>query len=250
MAVATPEGVTLEFTLAGVGSRFVAALFDSLIQGAVMLALLLLTWAFESTFGDWVWALLFLGVFVVYFGYDVAFETLNSGRTLGKQWTGLRVVKTSGAPVTFMTSAVRNLLRLVDMLPTMYGIGVVTILATSKNQRLGDLAAGTIVVRERTAAPGALGGSGAAAGSWTGWAAPTAGVDVSAWDVSAITADEVAAVRQFLARRGQITADARSRLARELAARLRPKVMAPQESLGPEVFLEGLVRAKTERGYE
>lgn len=255
MAVATPEGVTFEFTLAGVGSRFVAAFIDGLIQAGLMLSLGLLAWALSNVIGDWAAVLFFVGLFVVYFGYDIAFETLASGRTPGKRWTGLRVVKVGGAPVTFMTSAVRNLLRLVDMLPTMYLIGMVTIIATPKNQRLGDMAAGTIVVRERTVGPSSS--SAAASSPWTGYssaaaggAGGTSGIDVSAWDVSAVTADELAAVRQFLSRRTSITREARTRLAREMASRLRPKVIATQESLGPETFLEGVVRAKSERGGE
>ena len=251
MAVATPEGVTFEFTLAGVGSRFVAALIDALLQGGLILGVVLLTMALGSVIGEWVAAFAIVAVFLVLFGYDIAWETFGSGRTPGKRWNGLRVVKAGGGPVTFMTSAVRNLLRLVDILPGFYLIGMVTILATEKNQRLGDLAAGTIVVRERTVLADPAGST-----QWTGWTAPpspqfgSGGPDVSAWDVSAVTADEVAAVRQFLARRTQITVDARKRLARELAGRLRPKVMAPEESMGPEAFLEGVVRAKSERAAE
>ncbi|HEV7888734.1 MAG TPA: RDD family protein [Acidimicrobiales bacterium] len=243
MAVATPEGVTLEFTLAGVGSRFVAALIDVCLQGAVAVAVLLLTAALSDALGGWVIALAAVAVFVVVFGYDVAFETWASGRTLGKRWTGLRVVKTSGAPITFVTSAVRNLLRLVDILPTAYLVGIVAILATPKNQRLGDLAAGTIVVRERTGRAAMP-----ADGSWTGWSAsarPPEGLDT--WDVSAVTAEEVAAVRQFLARRASLPPDTRTRLARDMASRLRPKVVGPGEAIGPETFLEAVVTAKAQR---
>jgi uncharacterized RDD family membrane protein YckC len=251
MAVATPEGVTLEFTLAGVGSRFVAALLDALIQGLLVLAVMLL---FAGILGDvlggWGVAVVFIAGFLVLFGYDIAFETLASGRTLGKRWTGLRVVKNSGAPVTFTTSAVRNLMRLVDILPTAYLVGIVTILATSKNQRLGDLAAGTIVVRERTASAAPA----VSAGGWAGWTPPApAGVggvsadDLAGWDVSQVTPEEVAAVRQFLARRGSITYDARRRLGWELANRLRPKVAGPPDGIGPENFLEALVAAKSSR---
>ena len=245
MAVATPEGVTFEFTLAGVGSRFVAASIDGLIQGGLILAIGLLAWALSNAIGGWAVVLFFVGIFAVYFGYDVAFETLASGRTPGKRWTGLRVVKVGGAPVTFMTSSIRNLLRLVDMLPTAYLIGMACILATPKNQRLGDMAAGTIVVREKV--PSAPTPS---TSSWTGYSAATGGIDVSAWDVTAVTDDEVAAIRQFLSRRTSITAEARARLGREMASRLRPKVVATQDSLGIETFLEGVVRAKSERGGE
>ncbi|MDQ1446480.1 MAG: hypothetical protein QOI20_2944 [Acidimicrobiaceae bacterium] len=249
MAVATPEGVTLEFTLAGVGSRFFAGLLDALIQGVLVIGMWLLTWAGTNAVGAWAIAVGVVGSFVVVFGYDIAFETLASGRTLGKRWTGLRVVKVGGAPVTFTTSAVRNLLRLVDILPTAYLVGIAAILATPHNQRLGDLAAGTIVVRERTqpVAPTTSSAAGGGRSSWTGWSDAAVNADLSAWDVSAVTAEEVAAVREFLARRESLTGEARTRLARSLAGRLRPKVALPDERIGPEKFLERLVAAKAGR---
>lgn len=265
MAVATPEGVTLEFTLAGVGSRFAAAFVDGLVQLGLIIGVLLLGWGLSNV-GPAGLVVSYLGVFVVLFGYDILWETFASGRTPGKRWNGLRVVKVGGGPVTFLTSAIRNLLRLIDIMPGFYLVGIVTILATPKNQRLGDLAAGTIVVRERTVGPAPAGAQGAA--SWTGWSGSGSGsgsgtgsgtagglagrlsdggVDIGAWDVSAVTADEVAAIRQFLSRRTSITGEARKKLARELAGRLRPKVIAPQETMGPETFLEAVVRAKSER---
>jgi uncharacterized RDD family membrane protein YckC len=249
MAVATPEGVTLEFTLAGVGSRFVAGLLDVLLMGGMLLAVGLLAWGFQGALGDYAAAAGTLAAFVVIACYDITWETLASGRTPGKRWTGLRVVKLGGAPVTFLTSAVRNLLRLVDFLPGFYLVGMVTVLATPKNQRLGDLAAGTIVVRERVVAPGGT------AGPWVGWSSTSGGAGASAasaaaaadWDVSAVTAEEVAAVRQFLARRDALPLVARNRLAMDMAGRLRPKVVGPGESVSPEGFLEGLVAAKSDR---
>ena len=78
------------------------------------------------------------------------FEVRSRGRTLGKRWTGLRVVRTGGRPVTFVPSCVRNVMRLVDFLPAFYAIGMLSIFVTPRNQRLGDLAAGTLIVRERS----------------------------------------------------------------------------------------------------
>jgi uncharacterized RDD family membrane protein YckC len=257
MAVATPEGVTLEFTLAGVGSRFLAALLDVLVQGGLLITVAILTNVLRSSLGGFVEAFAALAVFLIFFAYDIAFETLASGRTPGKRWTGLRVVRVSGAPVGFVTSAVRNFLRLVDILPTAYLVGIVTVLITRRNQRLGDLAAGTIVVRERQASvPGMPSAAAASAprggASWTGWTAAsgTGGLapeELVAWDVSSVTAEEVAAVRQFLARRASLVPAARAQLAHELAGRLRPKVVGPPERIGPENFLEALVAAKTNR---
>lgn len=250
MAVSTPEGVTLELSLAGVGSRFVAATIDGSIQAALFIATILATSAFAVTATPF-YAVLVVWGFLVIFGYDTLWETFASGRTPGKRLAGLRVVKASGAPVTFLSSAVRNLLRIIDFLPWAYLVGIITVLATEKNQRLGDLAAGTIVVRERRSKRAQAQD---AAASWTGWtpspavSARVANEDVSTWDVSAVNAEEIAAVRQFLARRDSLTSPARMRVAAEMARRLRPKIVGPRESLGDELVLEAIVVAKSERG--
>ena len=181
-------------------------------------------------------ALVLAFVFLVNFGYDVAFETLASGRTPGKRWTGLRVVRADGGPVTFTTSAVRNLLRLVDGLFA-YAVGVVAILVSARNQRLGDLAAGTVVVRERRAP----------AEEWARHDRHLPAEDLRTWDVSAVSNEDLATVRRFLDRRAELTAEARGRLAHEFALRLRPQVAGAPDDLPPETFLEHLAAAKTAR---
>jgi uncharacterized RDD family membrane protein YckC len=245
ISIATPEGVDVQLTLAGVGSRFIAAVIDQLIKWAIILAggvgLALLGGSGplgESDAAALAVASFFALVFLVQFTYDVLFEVLASGRTPGKRWTGLRVVRTTGAPVGFVTSAVRNLLRLVDALPAMYAVGIVAVLASSRNQRLGDMAAGTLVVRERR---GGRSRDAITVPTSRSWAPPPA------WDVSAITPDELATVRRFLERRATLTLQSRARLANELALRLRPKVVGPPEHQEAEAFLEDLSAAKAAR---
>ena len=254
MAVATPEGVTLEFALAGVGSRFIATALDLVLQGGAIFVAWFVASGLTAVMQEWAIALGIVLTFVILLGYDMVWETFSSGRTPGKRWTGLRVVREGGGPVTFRVSAVRNLLRLVDFLPSFYVAGMVCVLASSKNQRLGDMAAGTLVVREKQdmagAAPayGAYGGYGG--GQWMGWTPamdPRVAEAVSMWDVSGVTAEEVAAVRQFLARRNELDFVARQRLALEFANRLRPKVVMPEQRIGPEGFLEWVVAAKSVR---
>ncbi len=243
ISVATPEGVTLEVTLAGVGSRFAAGLIDQLLRWAVLIAIVILLGVAGSrtdTPGGLLLAVLLVGLFLVQFAYDVLFETLAAGRTPGKRWMGLRVVKATGGPVGFVSSALRNLLRIVDALPGFYLVGIVAVLFTKNNQRLGDLAAGTIVVREstqRTELPRPR-------------EAPTGGLgpDASLWDVSAISAEDVATVRRFLDRRAALAPAAREKLAREMATRLASKVAGPPRHWEPEAFLEYLVTAKAARG--
>src|SRR5437868_3232179 len=156
LTIATPEGVDLELTLAGVGSRFASAIVDYLIQAAIIIGLGLVLGLGAglspdaSGFAAALWTVL---AFLLFVGYDIAFEVLASGRTPGKRMNGLRVVREDGGPVTFPISAVRNVLRIVDILPGTYLVGMVSILVARRNQRLGDFAAGTLVVRERKVAP-------------------------------------------------------------------------------------------------
>lgn len=234
MSIATPEGLELDLVLAGVGSRVVAGLLDLLVRGALALALALATVVARPGGGVTaaVWS---VGLFVLIFGYDVFFELTAGGQTPGKRWSGLRVVSLSGGSVGAGSSVVRNLLRLVDVLPGAYLVGIVMVLVTGRNQRVGDLLAGTLVVRERRNG---------------GHAADTLPVHElrGSWDVSAVTAEEVATVRSFLARRGSLTPEARQRLALELAVRLHPKVVGPFTQPPPEAFLEDVVAAKAGRG--
>lgn len=266
ISIATPEGVDLELTLAGLGSRSVARLVDQAIQLAVLVAVSVLATLAGSGSGSQsgggegplggtgdggaalALAVAVVVVFLVQFGYDVAFEVLASGRTPGKRWSGLRVVRVDGAPVGFVTSAVRNLLRLVDALPGIYTVGMVAVFATRRNQRLGDMAAGTVVVRERRgprkAAASFAATTTGARPSPPGGAAP---LERAAWDVSAVTTEELATVRRFLDRRRGLTPEARARLAGDLAARLRPKVVGPPAGGDAEAFLEEVAAAKAAR---
>jgi hypothetical protein len=129
-------------------------------------------------------------------------------------------------------------LRLVDLLPGMYLVGIVSILVTRRNQRLGDVAAGTLVVRERTQHH-------ALQSLRRTQAQPPPAAD--AWDATGVSAEELAAVHGFLARRYELTSEARYRLAVDLAGALRPKVVGAPESLGSEAFLEKLAAAKRPR---
>lgn len=227
LTITTPEGVDVSLTLANIGSRFMATLLDLLIQGGIgLVGALLATAALDGGVRDLV---LYVGLFLLLFGYDVLFEVTRRGQTPGKRAAGLRVLRASGAPVTFVTSAIRNVLRIVDILPIFYAVAMVSIFFTRRHQRLGDIAAGTIVVRERPTEPVAP--------------APLTGERVYGWDTSAVTPAELALVRSFLDRRHGLETGARAQIASDLAARLRPKV-AGAPPLPPEPFLEALASAR------
>jgi hypothetical protein len=181
------------------------------------------------------------GLMLISVLYHVAFEVLAAGRTPGKRANGLRVVMEGGEPVGVRASAVRNLIRLLEGPPLFYVPAIVSILATRRNQRLGDLAAGTLVVREPRA-PGRRRRDTTAAELQA-----ITGVRLAEWDVSAITQAELATVRTFLARRASFTPDARRGLARDLAARLGPKVVGPTPGIAAEALLEGIAAAKSAR---
>lgn len=242
ISIPTPEGVELELTLAGAGSRMAAGLIDVAIQGVVVLALAVL-----SVAGDTV-GLAFFAVasFGVIFAYPLFFETLMSGRTPGKRWVGLRVIRVGGRPVGFVASAIRNVVRLADWLPAGYAVGLVTIIATPRDQRLGDLAAGTVVVRERRRMGLGRAPTGRREHEVAG-ADARAGPDGRGWDVGGVTPREVATVRRFVERRRDLDPEARLELAEALDARLRPKVAGAPEGVPPETFLETLLRMKEGR---
>ena len=155
LSIETPEQVALEFPLAGVGSRFLALAIDMLLQMAI--ALLRLRrgrrapgrcWA-DAAAGPWFVAVLVIVAFLLFYGYFAGFEAFWHGQTPGKRLIGLRVLSVTGRPARIDEAILRNLLRVIDQLPGVYAIGIVTMLVSSRNQRLGDLAAGTVVVHEK-----------------------------------------------------------------------------------------------------
>ncbi|PTL80489.1 RDD family protein [Vitiosangium sp. GDMCC 1.1324] len=156
--VLTPEYVEFRFTLAGIYSRFLAWLLDTVLvmmgTSAVLMGLSMVMLAFPG-FGN---ALSFVVYFLVDWGYGIALESAWSGQTVGKRVMGLRVIQQSGVRIGFYHAALRNLARPVDRLPFLYLVGGVTALLSGSHQRLGDMLAGTIVVRERRLkAPSAIG---------------------------------------------------------------------------------------------
>ena len=240
MTIETPEGLTVTVPLAGVGSRFSAAAIDLAIQLTLLLCALVVFQVFRVA-GGASSGLFALSTFMILFVYDVAFEVLAGGRTPGKRWTGLRVVLATGQPIGFVSSVIRNLLRIVDFLPSAYLVGIASILVTSRNQRLGDLAAGTVVARAPRKTVQVLGTASRAPEPL-----PQA---LAAWDVSSVTVEELATVRSFLDRRRSLEGGARRDLARTMALRLRPRVGGIPESLelSDEEFLVQLAQVKAAR---
>lgn len=224
--IRTPEQVAVTYSLAGLGTRFAAMLVDTFVQG-ISLAVIVITFAVLSgsallaisdwatrvadSLAPWLAAVVVVLLFGLLWGYFVFFETVWSGQTPGKRLCGIRVLRDGGFPVDFRAALVRNIMRYVDFLPASYGIGAVSIFASRESKRLGDYAAGTIVVispkrapRPRPAAQGPepeyrlLG-------------------DPSLLNLRAISREQFQVIDRFLVRRGELPTQVRLDLARQIA---------------------------------
>lgn len=139
--IETPEGVELSLRPAGPFARLLAWLIDGLLKTVILVVVLIAI----ASLGSFFEGLTLLIVFLLIWGYNVVFEVLNNGATPGKLALRLQVVHDNGAPVGWSGSVLRNFLRVVDFLPGMYAVGLTTCLTNSRFQRLGDIAAGTVV---------------------------------------------------------------------------------------------------------
>jgi uncharacterized RDD family membrane protein YckC len=183
----------------------------------VLIALALGAWglvlAGGSAFFDVAFIFFLTTANLVFWGYYILFETMWEGQSPGKRALGVRVLKTSGMPIGFLDAVIRNLVRIVDFLPFFYGVGVVTMFISPQSRRLGDLAAGTLVVRERVAITL---DSLQAATAEAGRTHPVPGED--SWNIGALTPDHQAGIRAFLDRAPYIRPEhMREHLAGDLA---------------------------------
>ena len=151
LVVATPEMVTFDYQLAGIGSRIMAQVIDFPIQVLLLLVALLGSTALGWLIGNGNLAILIAlaAAFVLVWGYYIVSEAVWSGQTVGKKVFGLRVVGDQGEPIRLSQAFIRNLIRIVDFLPGFYGLGLVVLFMNGRGKRLGDMAAGTVVVREK-----------------------------------------------------------------------------------------------------
>lgn len=244
--IQTPESVDLAFEPVGLGSRFQAAFLDGLIQavaviviGLLMLATGILTsMAGLDLVGNIGEAILLLLLGLLFGLYKMLFEAIWNGQTPGKRLSGIRVVRSNGLPVTFLQVVIRNLMRIVDYLPGWYALGTLCLLFSKQHQRLGDMAAGTVVVRDRKAAapvvPVALNRQ------------PSVDLDRLTEHARRLTETDLAPVRSFLQRRNQFQPEHRLRLALQLSVAMANKMGWQERIDQAESFLEEIlfVRAR------
>jgi uncharacterized membrane protein SpoIIM required for sporulation/uncharacterized RDD family membrane protein YckC len=211
LQVETPEHVTLDLEIAGVGSRALAALIDMLVLvGSALGVFIVLTIVagFGVTVGSIGGALLMLGGFAVWTGYFILFEGLRQGQTPGKRMVGIRVVSDTGNAVSLSAAAARNLMRIADFLPPPYLTGALLVALHPRGKRLGDMVAGTVVARDR---PSTL-----VVSSRPRTQPATAPLSL----IPELTDAEFRVVAQFESRQAQLTQPARVRLAAAIARRL------------------------------
>jgi uncharacterized membrane protein SpoIIM required for sporulation/uncharacterized RDD family membrane protein YckC len=231
ITVETPEHVVLQLELAGLGSRMAAAIWDLLVLllmlSLVSVASTIITTLAESVAG-WAGAVFVLVLFLVSWGYFALFEALAGGRTPGKRRIGIRVVMDTGHPITFPAAMIRNLVRLVDIQPVpSYFVGLLFVFFHPQHKRLGDLVAGTIVVRDRAEDVALSAPAPAARRTETLDAGPPV-----------LSEEEFRLLEQFITRLEELGPDVRRRFAAEVAARLGERF--PDRDPRPEAFLIGL----------
>jgi uncharacterized RDD family membrane protein YckC len=249
VSIETPEHIRVDYELAGIGSRVLACTVDSVIQGLLITAISVVVSLISALEGDVAHipiraAIIILSSLLITIGYFVLFEMLWDGRSPGKRMAGLRVIRTDGTPITAGDSLIRNILRIIDLLPFPYTVGAISIFFTKRCQRIGDLAAGTIVVKERVYE---LQGASAALPDPSATAvaripAPDETLAILRTSLAQLTPQELAPLDRFIERRFELDADARYRLAGQIAAPLRAHfpALTPTDLPSPEHFLEVL----------
>jgi len=254
--------VAIELPLAGIGSRFIAILVDYLICGAVLLILVLVAAIilpalsfFGGVSANWAVGIFVLILFLMQWGYFALFEAFGNGRTPGKRAARIRVIHQSGRGISFVESLARNLVRVIDYLPGFYAVGIVTMFLTRRHQRLGDLVAGTLVVRDREAdSPhwNEIGTRTFTAPAFTAESpipAPHLRVVLAAPALAKLSATDLEVLEGFFARRLDMDLTTRAALASRIASALCAKSgLAIPADASVETFLEAVAHQFRELG--
>jgi uncharacterized RDD family membrane protein YckC len=244
LQIDTPEQIALELPLAGIGSRFLGLAIDTLLQ-IVLYVTGLLTLAFAGRFlgtagisrflnwipASWAPAIAILFVFCVYWGYFAFFEIIWKGQTPGKRVAKVRVIKESGRPINAYEAIARNLLRAIDGLPGMYGVGIVCMMLNSQNRRLGDYVAGTVVVHDKRTEE--------VKPEWSTVTEPA----VTNPQLALVASEELVLIETYLHRRVDMDLTLRDQVAYKIASRITEKTglqRDPNQSL--DDFLEAVAR--------
>jgi uncharacterized RDD family membrane protein YckC len=258
LSIATPELVAIEFPLAGLGSRFVAILLDYLLQGAAVILLIIIVAIVSSgvhtgttstpssspNAAKWGIAIVIAIPFLLEWGYFSLFEAFWRGQTPGKRVMHIRVIQQTGRPISLFESLGRNLVRIVDWLPAFYIVGIIAMFVTRRQQRLGDLIAGTLVVHERPLERTleSIGSSRtftSASFQYTPTPPPPRVTSLPADAVAHLTLADLQALEHYLARRLDMSFETRTTLAEKIARRIAQKMeFSIPVGMSQETFLE------------
>jgi uncharacterized RDD family membrane protein YckC len=268
LSIDTPELVGIELPLAGIGSRCVALLVDSVVQGVAMIALVIILLILIALLphapaalhansspasAKWAIALFIFVPFLIQWGYFSLFEAFWHGQTPGKRLLNLRVIQQSGRPIGLFESMSRNLIRIIDMLPGFYLVGALCIFANRRQQRLGDMVAGTLVVHSVPVQTPML-----PQGTRT-FTAPAVErplqaiapkiIDLPADAVARLSCDDLQLLENFLGRRLDLPIEVRARLAEKLSRHMEEKMRSQiPPGTSHETFLETLALGLREVG--
>ncbi len=240
LTIETPEHIDLDYEVAGLGSRAIAALIDHIIIGLVLaLGTIILTAVTDELFGgldsDVGAALFGIVLYLMMCVYYTFFETIWNGQTPGKRLVGLRVVRVGGRPIGFGGSAIRNIIRLADFLPLLYGVGIMTMFFDRQTRRLGDMAAGAVTIKETRALT--LESLTAAVAQEVG--GPLA-ENLTIPNLEVITLEDYRLLQSYLTQRLTLSLDTRRRLAGQLLHGLQTRLGYPVYG-DPEAFMLRLV---------
>ncbi len=246
ITIRTPEQVEFQYVMAGLGTRSIAFLLDLLIRGLFVLFVFVMILLFSKYIPaldpsgllsdlseKWLWAFGFLVYGILDLGYFLVFEALWSGQTPGKRMQKLRVIRTDGQPIGWLESAIRNILRAVDLLASIYPIGLIVIFLSQRSQRIGDYAAGTIVIIERRSLVPMN-----RAGVRTPERSLLPDIELH---LSSLEPEQYQILRSFLQRREQMDEANRNQLSQDLTRRLMDRWGLTLEGASDEDFLEEVV---------
>lgn len=247
LSVETPEQISIKYQKAGIGSRFYAALLDTIILALILFLGFYVNQGMieylSGIFGNWLGAIGGIIVFAMFWGYYMIFEIATNGQSPGKYVLGLRVIKEGGYPINFSDSAIRNLVRLADFFPSFYGIGLIVMLFSPNWQRLGDLAAGTLVVK--TPREQALSSGSNLTPDVPAYDVPIEEFQYKDWiQLDLVTDSDFRRIREYLSRRSSLLLPRRNELARAIGAPLVDK-MGGYENVRYDLFLRELYKFKT-----
>ena len=250
ITIETPEHIQVHYELAGIGSRALAGALDLLLQGLITgiivggLIFLGARLGWTDAYGVAASIAIATAGFLAATAYYVISEMTMDGQSFGKRIAGLRVIRDDGTPITFLDSAIRNIIRVVDMFPFFYSIGLIAVFLSKRSKRLGDMAAGTVVVKERM-----LEQPQGAAEFPAEAALATLPPDVEARLRNALhllSPADFETAERFIERRYELDASTRQRLGGQFAAVMLAKLnlSAPDDFTQPELILETLVRLR------